>query len=160
MINSHEDRFNMSNSKESVRKIQVPLWSISNYRSMRFVFDHKTQGCPALAIHVRRQNAFLLYYSSEGTWCRVLGYPKPAMIPPHHPHFIAQFHCMQKCVTPVVEDATNHNVVNVIIMTWREVWTYRGRRLCVERWHTQRVIELPLPSLREKYVPAKTICQK
>jgi hypothetical protein len=82
MINSHEVRFSMSNGKESVRKIQVPLWSISNYRSMGFVFDHKTQGCPTFTIHVRRQNAFRLYYPGEGTWCRVLGYPKPALIPP------------------------------------------------------------------------------
>jgi hypothetical protein len=138
------------NRKEGVRKIQVPLWSISNYRSMGFVFDHKTQGCPNFAVHVRRQNAFLLYYPGAHTWCRVLGHPKSALIPPHRPEFIVHFHCMQRYVTPVVEDATNHNAVNVIIMTWREFWTCRGRRLCVEGWHTQRVIELPPPPMSEK----------
>ena len=87
---------------------------------MGFVFDHKTRGCPIFAIHVRRQNAFLLYYPGEVTLCKVLGYPKSALILPHRPQFIVQFQCMQRCVTPVVEDATNHNVVNVIITTWRE----------------------------------------
>lgn len=97
IINSHEDRFIMSNSKESVLKIQVPLWSISNYRSMGFVFDHKTQGGPTFAVHVRRQNEFRLYYPCEGTWCRVLGYPKAALIPSHRPQFIAQSQCVQRC---------------------------------------------------------------
>jgi hypothetical protein len=94
VINSHEDRFSMSTSKEGVRKIQVPLWSTrkSNYRSMGFVFDHKTQGCPTFAIHVRRQSAFLLYYPGEGTLCRVLGYSKPALIPPQCPQFIVHTH--------------------------------------------------------------------
>jgi len=98
---------------------------------MGFVFDHKTQGCATFAIHVRRQNAFLLCFPGEGTWCIVLGYPKSALILSHRPQFIVQFQCMQRCVTPVVEDATNHNLVTVIIMTWRGLWTYRGRRLCV-----------------------------
>ena len=79
----------------------------------------KTQGCPTFAIHVRRQNVLLLFYPGEGTWCSVLEYPKPALIPPHGPQFILQFQFMQRCVTPVVENATNRNVVNVIIMTWR-----------------------------------------
>lgn len=48
------------------------------------------------------------------------GYPKPALIPPHRLQFIVQSQCVLRCVTPVVEDAANHNVVNVIIMTRRE----------------------------------------